>query len=438
MAFVYLYIVQLIFRPQDFSSPFMGWPMAWLTLFPGFFLGFKLNGEVLVRKKIPQFYLLPFFLGVIFISTVYNAGLADFYPPTATFLKRILVFYMIVFLVDSEQKLRGVLTVFMALAGLLGVHAILQLTTGTGFGGITPLMHYNPPRAVWCGEWDGSNSFGVIFLLAIPLCLEFLFSRSAPGQRIVAGVSLPLCAMGIYYVDSRGDTLALMAAMLLYIAMRFSRKRVVLVMIMAFILTGAVLPSRMSKLTVSESSAHQREWVWEQGIDLLRDNPVLGVGPGKFVKHTESGLIAHSNYVSIFSETGLTGFFGFMAILWFTFKELLMVNLGKNRDDDIDSIRMLVSRFFSNRADDGPGQGPDLTRALLCSLSGFCVATMFIVLLNDLLFFVLGLCAASYIISRGAQGHVPLLFKRSDLRTVAALMAGVIFLYWLVAVYEIF
>lgn len=436
MIFMYFYELQLILRPQDFSPMFLGWPVAWMTVFPGFFLGLLLNGEVL-RKRLPQFYLLPFFLGVIFLSAVYNAGLENFYPPTATFMKRILVFYMIVFLVDSERKLRGVMTMFMALAGLLGIHAILQLTTGTGFGGIAPLTHYNPPRAVWCGEWDGSNSFGVIFLLAIPACLEFLFSRSSLGQRIVAGVSLPLCAMGIYCVDSRGDTLALMAAMFLYIAMRFSRRRLAFVVITAFILAGAVLPSRMSQLTLSESSAHQREWVWEQGIDLLRDNPVLGVGPGRFVKHTESGLIAHSNYVSIFSETGLTGFFGFMAILWFTFKGLFLVIFNRSKEGGIDSIRMLVSKFFFLRHEN-PGQDPDLARALLCSLFGVCVATLFIVLLNDLLFFVLGLCAVSFIVSGGAQGHVPLLFRRSDMRTIGVLMAGIIFFYWLVAVYEIF
>jgi len=435
MIFMYFYELQLILRPQDFSPMFLGWPVAWMTVFPGFLLGLLLNGEVL-RKRLPQFYLLPLFLGAIFISAVYNTGLENFYPPTATFLKRILVFYMIVFLIDSERKLRGVMTMFMALAGLMGFHAILQLTTGTGFGGVAPLTHYDPPRAVWCGEWDGSNSFGVIFLLAIPVCLEFLFSRPALGQRIVAGISLPLCAMGLYCVDSRGDTLALIAAMLLYLSMRFSPKKLAFVMIAAFILAGAILPSRMSQLTLSESSAHQREWVWEQGLDLLRDNPVLGVGPGRFVNNTESGLIAHSNYVGIFSEIGLTGFFGFMAILWFTFKGLFLVIFNRSKEGGIDSIRMLISKIFFHR-DENPGQGPDLARALLCSLLGMCVATMFIVLLNDLLFFVLGLCAAAFIVSEGAQGPVPLLFERSDMRTIALLMAGVIFFYWLVAVYEI-
>lgn len=436
MIFIYFYIVQLIFRPQDFSSLFLGWPVAWLTVFPGFFLGWMINGDILFRRKIPQYYLLPFFLGVIFISTIFNTGPESFYPPTAIFMKRILVFYMIVFLVDSESKLRGALSMFMVLAGLLGLHAVLQLATGKGFGGIAPLMQYIPPRAVWCGEWDGSNSFGVIFLLAIPICLEFLLSRAAPVQRTIAGVSLPFCALGVYYVDSRGDTLALMVALLVYTAMRFTRKRMAFVMIAAFVLAGAVLPSRMSQITLSESSAHQREWVWEQGIDLLRDNPVLGVGPGMFVKHTESGLIAHSNYVSIFSETGLVGFFGFTAILWFTFKGLFTIVFSRSGEGGIDSIRAVISRFLSYRSDDAR-QGPDLNRALLCSFTGFCVATLFIVLLNDLLFFILGLCAASFVISRNGEENTPLLFTRSDLRIIVTLMAGIIFLYWLIAVYEI-
>lgn len=435
MVFVYFYVLQLILRPQDFSTMFLGWPVAWMTVFPGFFLGLLLNGEVL-RKRLPQFYLLPFFLGVIFISAVFNAGPMEFYAPTAIFLKRMLVFYMVVFLIDTEEKLRGVLGMFMVLAGLLGLHAVLQLTTGKGFGDIGPLMQYSPPRAVWCGEWDGSNSFGVIFLLAIPVCLEFLFSRSAPVHRVIAGLSLPLAAMGIYCVDSRGDTLALMACLLLYLVMRFFRKKLVLAAIAVCVLTGIVLPSRMAQMDTSESSARQRSWVWEQGIDLLRDHPLLGVGPGRFLKHTESGLIAHSNYVNAFSETGLLGFFGFMAIIWFTFKGLLAVMAGRDAGAGVGGFRDMLLLLFSYRGG-AAGREPDLARALLCSLAGFCVATMFIVLMNDLLFFLLGLCAALFIVSRRSGADACLRFTLDDIKIVSVLMAGIIFAYWLVAVYEI-
>ncbi len=435
MIFMYFYVLQLILRPQDFSPMFLGWPVAWMTVFPGFFLGLLLHGEVL-RKRLPQFYLLPFFLGVIFISTVFNAGPMEFYPPTAIFMKRMLVFYMVVFLIDSEQKLRGVLCLFMMLAGLLGLHAVLQLTTGKGFGDIGPLMQYSPPRAVWCGEWDGSNSFGVIFLLAIPICLEFLFSRSAPVHRVVAGLSLPFAAMGIYYVDSRGDTLALIACLLLYLVMRFFRKKLVLATIAVCVLTGAVLPSRMAQMDTSESSARQRSWVWEQGIDLLRDNPLLGVGPGRFVMHTESGLIAHSNYVNAFSETGLLGFFGLMAILWLTFKGLFAVMAGRDAGTGGCRFRDILPLILSYRGG-GAGQEPDLARALFCSFTGFCVATLFIVLMNDLFFFLLGLCAALFIVSRPAGDDAALRFTLEDLKIVSVLMAGIIFVYWLVAVYEI-
>lgn len=437
MILTYLYIVQLLIRPQDFSHAFLGWPVAWLTVLPGFLFGLTMNNRILSREKMPQYYLLPLFLAVIALSALFNAGMGSVSLQVSTFLKRALVFYMIILLLDDEQKIVKVLWLFMISAGLLGVHAVLQLNTGTGFGGIVPLLRYNPPRAVWCGEWDGSNSFGVIFLLAIPVCLEFLFSRIILWQRLLAGFFLPFILLGLYYVDSRGDTLAAIVTLLLYVLMKFPIKKAAVVFIAAIAFSGIFLPARMAFVSSSESSAHQRTWVWEQGLHLLKHNPLLGVGPGRFVQCTESGLIAHSNYVSIFSETGLLGFFIFISLIWFSFKGLSIVLLNRNGIRNTDPFKTKLLALFS-RQKETASPSPDFSRALFCSFAGLCAASFFIVLLNDLLFLFLGLCAASFAVSQKENGYEYLLFSRNDARAVFIIMAGIIGLYWLIAIKEIF
>lgn len=436
MIFFYLYIFQLLIRPQDFSSVFLGWPVAWLTVLPGLFFGLTINGRVLLREKLPQYYLLPLFLAVIALSALFNAGAGSFLLQVSLFLKRMLVFFMVVLLIDDEHKLQKALFAYVLLAGLLGIHAVLQLHTGTGFGGISPLFRYHPPRAVWCGEWDGSNSFGVIFLLAVPICLEFLSGKTVLLRKITAGFFLPFILLGLYYVDSRGDTLALMVTLGLYALMKYPMRKVALIGIAAVVLSGILLPARMAVVSSNESSAHQRTWVWEQGLSLLKDNPLLGVGPGRFVKCTESGLVAHSNYVSIFSETGLAGFFVFISLIWFSFRSLSAVPLSRNETGRTSSIRTMMKSIFSNRGWNAHPY-PDFFRALICSFAGLCTATLFIVLLNDLFFLILGLCAASYTVSAKKKGYEHLHYSRNDAATVLAIMAGIIFIYRLIAIYNI-
>lgn len=436
MIIAYLYIVQLLIRPQDFSQLFSGWPVAWLTVLPGFLFGLTMNNHILSREKMPQYYLLPLFLAVIALSALINAGMGSAFLHVNIFLKRVLVFYMVILLIDSEEKIGKILWLLMISAGLLGIHAVLQLHTGTGFAGIVPLLRYNPPRAVWCGDWDGSNSFGVIFLLAIPICLEFLFSRAALLQRLSAGFFLPFILLGLYYVDSRGDTLAAMVTLLLYFFMKFPIKKAAAVFIVAVAFSGIFLPARMAFVSSSESSAHQRTWVWEQGIGLLRHNPLLGVGPGRFVQCTESGLIAHSNYVNSFSETGLLGFFVFISLIWFSFKGLSITLLNRNGIRWTDPLKIRLRALFSKQKD-GAEPSPDYSRALFCSFAGLCAASFFIVLINDLLFLFLGLCAAMFSVSQKENVYERLSYSKDDARAVFFIMTGIIGLYWLIAIKEI-
>ncbi|MBN1186583.1 MAG: hypothetical protein JXB49_30180 [Bacteroidales bacterium] len=432
MAIFFLYLLQLLIRPQDFSPSFLGWPTAWLTIVPGIFIGLFKYSTILRQIRIPQYYLMIGFLIVIYTSTMINAGFDEAGLQFDIFLKRIMTFYMVFLLLSDDIKLRNGLFIFMVLASVLGIHSILQVTTGIGFAGLTPLIQYNPPRAVWCGVWDGSNTFGVLFVITIPICLEFLLSNLPLIIRLIAGICTPFVFLGLYFVDSRGDTISAMVMSAVYCLMKFSKKTNVVIFIVAFVFIGTMLPSRMANVSTSESSAHERTWVWEQGISLLKDNPVLGIGSGQFIKKTESGLIAHSNHVSVFTELGLLGYFIFISINWFTFKGLMAIITTRMNYKWIIRLQPSFFEDFSLHNSISDLQ-MSLARILFCSMIGFIISTLFIVLLTDLQFLLLGFSVASFIVVKRTTGYNILRFTWLDLAGIIGSIVILISVYRFIA-----
>jgi len=75
------------------------------------------------------------------------------------------------------------------------------------------------------------------------------------------------------------------------------------------ILWGA---TRLATVSNEEESAEGRIDAWYEGFQMLRENPVFGVGFGNFTDHNY--LTAHNSLVLVMAETGLIGY-----TLWFAF-----------------------------------------------------------------------------------------------------------------------
>ncbi len=56
-----------------------------------------------------------------------------------------------------------------------------------------------------------------------------------------------------------------------------------------------------------DESASERLVAWTEGLEMLKAQPILGVGYGQFLDHHT--LTAHNSLVLCFAETGLLGCF---------------------------------------------------------------------------------------------------------------------------------
>jgi putative inorganic carbon (hco3(-)) transporter len=414
---VLLYLVTLLVRPQDWVPLLLGLPTAWALVSVGLVLGLPGLLRDPGRFSLPQNKLIPLYLLIIFTSTLVNVDSANALYFTVLFVKRCAVFFMVVWTATSTGRLFGVVWAVLALSLFLAYQAILQATTGQAWGGLSPYPGYQEVRVRWYGDWDGPNVFGLVFVVALALAMELVAGPHGIFVRALAGTMSGAYLLAIYYTNSRGAVLAVGATALFYFRHRF---RSVTALLLAVGLIGAMLvlgPSRMSQVSSGETSAGERIWLWEQGLTMLQENPVLGVGRGQFAQRVDLKLLAHNNYVQNFAELGLTGFFCFVALLWYSFKGALTLSSGRYEVD---------------------AQYASLGRMMCAALVGYAAATYFVVMELEFLYFLLGLSAAVYLAARHEHEALPpLQLTVRDVIVVVGTMMGLIASIWLAAVKEI-
>jgi O-antigen ligase len=394
----------------------MGLPTGDVLIPLGLAFGFTSVLQSADRYRVPQNILMVIYLGVTLISTWVSAGSEVATYATITYLKRIMVFFMTVWLLDSEKALLRASLLYKLLTLFLAYQAILQALTGASWGGLTPFPGYEETRVRWYGDWDGPNVYALLFVIAIALCLEYIFGQYRILIRICHAFLCTAYLVAMYYTNSRGAVLAVVCSMLFFL---YKRKKNFYSMAVAGACIAAVImfgPSRIGKIHSGESSAHQRTWLWEQGLEMLIENPVLGVGRGQFARQVEDKLVAHNNFVQNFAELGVIGFFLFSCILWLSWRGTYIVG-------------------YRSPERNSPVTG--LGRGLCSALVGYSACTFFVVMELEVYYWLLGLSVATYLVGKRSCQLEEILLDRKTVATVIALMAGVICAVWVAAVKHI-
>ncbi|MBL8521423.1 MAG: O-antigen ligase family protein [Betaproteobacteria bacterium] len=417
MVMVFLYVAALYVRPQDWAPGLVGLPTAFIILPLALLCGMVNRLREPEHFRAPQTYLLAIYLAIIFVSTLLSAGIGTAWAETDLFARRIVVFYIVIWILITPVRVEATIWMVLLMSLFLSYQAYLQATTGTSWGGLTPFPGYEVVRVRWYGDWDGPNVLALLFVISLAFAIEYVFG---PHAFVVRAASLGLAGfmmMAVFYTNSRGAVLAIACMVLFYFRERFKSKFAIILAVSAVLAVLLLGPSRMSEVNSSEASARERTWLWEQGLNLLKANPVFGIGRDQFWKSVDLKLIAHNNFVQNFAEMGLVGFFCFMSILWFSFK----------------GNQMLAEQRYPL-----PPRIRALGRMMTTALVGYCATTFFVVMELDLFFFVLGLCAATHLVARRSCPEMPAMtFGKTDLAIVLAAMTAMLVMIWLAAVKHI-
>jgi O-antigen ligase len=399
---IYLYLISLIIAPQLWVSPIVGLPTDYI-LYPMLMFAVIATGQL---QKFFRFDAYDALLGAFVVVVAFGAvlnGLTDLSEEQIVLYVKFFVLYKLVTaLVFDMDRAQQFIRFFKILVLVLAIGAIQQKVSLDGSGWANQGRAWIDPdvisqggvgRSRWIGIFDGPGVFCVLFSVALPFSLRGMSKHFTFRQRLTSAIATGLILGATYCTGSRGGLLAALAVMGLYVLLK-RRVSIRSIMISSLLIVGLYLsvPSYLTTINDQSNSTQYRVEMWAAGLDMIKGQPLLGIGRGNFAAYTNK-LIAHNSAVQIGGETGLAGLFLWIALVYISFKGVLA---KLNSTTDLQESSFCI--------------------ALIMSLIGYLVSAMFVTLEYETFYLLLALCAA---VARTAA--VPISFGTRDAINVAAI-----------------
>jgi O-Antigen ligase len=402
-----LFLVALFVAPQLWVAAVKDWPVDYLV-YPFWFFVLMLRGRAreVFKFKAQDWFFVAMLAWIALGSVVKAPAAARIDAILIDYVKWFFLYRMTAVSIESPQRLRQVGWLILVCAGLISVEAIQHLgsSDGLGWAGQTHAWIDDSAKEIgiqnrtrWVGIFDGPGVFCVMFTVALPFATQFLASAYAMSTRLIAlGVLVPLLGLAIFSTGSRGGYLTALAILGFWVLARFQISFGKLVLTGVIAAAGLMLgPAYLTSTKDSNKSAQGRVDMWAEGIEMTQQNPVLGIGKGKFVAYTGK-LIAHNSGVEVMGETGFAGL-----LLWFGITYVGMKNLIRRHAEASDP------------------QEKELLLALGLCVIGYFVSSLFVTLEYETLYFVLGLTA-----SVRNWAEVPTTYTKRDFKIMTLIALG--------------
>jgi O-antigen ligase len=278
---------------------------------------------------------------------------------TLNFAKGLLVVLMITATVSTLQRLR-----LLILTQALSISAIAAVTIWK------ERLIVGRLEGILGGQYADPNDLALAIVISLPLCLALLFLSRSSFWKILWSVSILVMLYAVFLTGSRGGFLALVIAAAVFLwefAIR-GRRRYLLALAglagsLLFLFAGARLVGRLKgtfnvKDATSEAyeSAQSRQQLFWRSIEVTMEHPIFGVGPGNFNQVSGHWHTTHNSLTLMSSEGGVPALILYVVILWCGFKNLRATK------------RLARGRTESSL----------LARALLASLAGYAVGSVFL------------------------------------------------------------
>ncbi len=324
MAFFWLllYLVVLYIRPAEWIPVFRGWQLADLTLIAGgLFLVFHIVATRKGLVRVPHTGLMLSLFGAMAASHAAHTYIGGIQAAIIGFAPVLIMYFLVVNTVTSTWRFKIVLWLLVFLTAVLVWQGIGQKLTGHGWAGQKLIAG----RITWISIFNDPNDLALAFAIMVPVLLAILFKPGFFGLKVLPLGLLLLLVYGVFLTNSRGGALGLLVAIMFFFVKR-SR----------YVIPGGVLgglfavpfflfgPSRLGLLSAGpDESAYGRLDSWYYGFQLMKANPIFGVGKDLFTN--DYPLTAHNSFVLAAAELGLVGLWCWLAVLYVSFKGLSLV-----------------------------------------------------------------------------------------------------------------
>jgi O-antigen ligase len=238
------------------------------------------------------------------------------------YFKIVVYYFLFVSLVTTPARLRvfcGWLVLFACAVVILSVmdyHKVIRLPRSLNLYGLVNAE--DETRMYGPGIFQDPNDVCVLITAATMLLLAPLGDKRGGTTRWLLWLPvLAVFAYGFYLTRSRGGLLALLAGIAVTAAMRWGWRRAVLICgLLAPALIAAVVMTREVDFGSQHDTGEARVQLWNEGMAMLRANPLFGVGMNRYHEQPETRQVAHNSYMHAFGELGFLGGVFFLGAAW--------------------------------------------------------------------------------------------------------------------------
>lgn len=324
-----IYLVLLYIRPQDFVPALER--MRIMLILAAVILVIFFIHQTVRRARISIFgtrqnILMFLLLAIVPVSDIVNGRFAESWDGLNEFLTVFLLFFLIVNIVDDEDKFRKVCWVLVSLTVLISINGIIMHFRGTGLAGSTPV---EGTRVRWIGIFGDPNDYALVINSFFPFLLVTLFDRMVSRTaRFLILVGVLISVLTLYYTNSRGGFIAFLCIIGIFSVKRWGLLKGMAVGALFLAAGIALAPSRMGNLSPYEVSAAGRVNSWIDGLVYLKSHPLFGIGFQNFGEF--STLAAHSAFIKCMAELGMIGYFVWMSLLYVSYTDVIKISVRKN------------------------------------------------------------------------------------------------------------
>jgi putative inorganic carbon (HCO3(-)) transporter len=326
-AYVALLGFMLIYcaRPEDWIPGLSNVPLAKITGILAFVaLLFSLRH---VRQRLPREVLyLALLIGQLFLaaalSPVWRGGAIQI---TLDFAKVLIVIVVMAVAVNSLRRLR--LLIFTQAASVAAISLVAVLKGRLLVGRL---------EGVLGGNYSNPNDLALSIVISLPLCLALLFLTRSGVRKAGWALAMLVMLYTVFLTGSRAGFLSLIVTTTVSLwgfAIRGRRGYLlVLALLVGVILwqsSSGMLNGRL-KGTFDEKddaasaygSAKERQQLFWRSLEVTKEHPLFGVGPGNFQVLSGSWHVTHNAFTEMSSEGGMPAFILYVLILWCGFKNV--------------------------------------------------------------------------------------------------------------------
>ncbi len=310
---IFLFTFVLYFRPYELI-PALSWFTSMAMVLALMTLGIyvpsqiALEGNLTARPREVNLLLLLAVTGLLSIPMALSPGEA-WATFNDTFLKAVLMFIVMINVMRTEARLKGLIWLSLGVGVLLSLNAVDNYRAGN-----FTVEGYRVEGNVG-GMFGNPNDMALHLVTMIPLAVALLLSTRNIVAKLFYGACALLMVAGTVVTFSRGGFVGLLfgAAVLAWKLGRRNRLAVILVCVLVLGAFLALVPGSYvmrllslfdSNLDAVGSSSARRELLI-RSIKVALLNPVFGVGMGNFHIKSIHEQVSHNAYTQVAADMGM-------------------------------------------------------------------------------------------------------------------------------------